>query len=151
METNTPRLTVGCLAYLDTIASGLVPLKVIRILEDQRQDGKPVPVVVARVTAARPGYARGETLTSESLGRIVPRDAVKRFRGQVFPRILPFAIGPAETRNGLSAGLVVELQNDPATIARIERVCADGLHMVVRGDGYVFRTLVALWRPVNPQ
>lgn len=85
-------LNTGDLAYLDTLSSGLVKLKVIRIENDTRQDGKPVKHVVARVTAERHAYKRGEVVTTESLGRIVPRSAVKRYRsGRAY--VIPFTIG----------------------------------------------------------
>lgn len=85
-------LNTGDLAYLDTLSSGLVKLKVIRIENDTRQDGKPVKHVVVRVTADRGAYRRGELINSEMLGRIVPRTAVKRYRsGKVY--VLPFTIG----------------------------------------------------------
>lgn len=86
-------LNTGDLAYLDTLSSGLVKLKVIRIENDTRQDGKPVKHVVAKVTADRYAYKRGEIINTEMPGRIVPRSAVKRRRGRQFPYILPFTIG----------------------------------------------------------
>lgn len=88
----TPILKTGVLAYLDTLCNGLVPLKVIRVERDHRQDGKPVAHVVARITADRGAYKRGEVVTTESAVRIVPRDAVRRLRGQVFPRIYPYSV-----------------------------------------------------------
>lgn len=85
-------LNTGDLAYLDTLSSGLVKLKVIRIENDIRQDGKAVKHVVARVTADRHAYKRGEIVNTESPGRIVPRAAVKRYRsGRSY--VLPFTIG----------------------------------------------------------
>jgi len=85
-------LNTGDLAYLDTLNSGLIKLKVVRIENDTRQDGKPVKHVVARVTADRYAYKRGEIVNTELPGRIVPRTAVKRYRsGQL--HILPFTIG----------------------------------------------------------
>lgn len=85
-------LNTGDLAYLDTLSSGLIKLKVIRIENDTRQDGKPVKHVVARVTADRGAYHRGDLVNSERPGRIVPRTAVKRYRsGRAY--ILPFTIG----------------------------------------------------------
>jgi hypothetical protein len=87
-----PTLKTGCLAFVDTLCNGLVPCKIIRIDMDKRQDGKPVAFIVAQITAQRGPYRRGERISSESPGHIVPRDAVKRFRGQVFPRILPFDV-----------------------------------------------------------
>lgn len=90
----TISLEVGSLAYLDTMFSGLIPLKVIRIEADVRQDGKPVKHVVAKVTAERGPYKRGEVVTSESPGRILPSKAVKRSRQRIGAYYtLPFEIG----------------------------------------------------------
>ena len=93
MNTDPIIMNKNDLAFLDTICNGLIPLKVLRIEDDIRQDGKPVKHVVAIVTANRGPYRRGEIVTSESLGHIVPRAAVRRFRGKVFPSILPFIVG----------------------------------------------------------
>ncbi len=91
-------LNTGDLAYLygSTQHHGLIKLKVIRIENDKRQDGKPVKHVVAKVTgltAAIWPFRQGDIVTSESLGMIVPRSAVKRKRGYDRPVILPFTIG----------------------------------------------------------
>lgn len=94
--TNTPNTVVmnkGDLAFLDTLCNGLVPLKVLRIESDTRQDGKPVKHVVAIVTANRGPFRRGDVITTKSPGRIVPRAAVRRFPGKVWPTILPFTVG----------------------------------------------------------
>lgn len=60
-------LTIGSPAYVDTIASGLVPCHVVACLD-------PTTVAV-RVSAARPGYPRG-TVDVLHTGRVIPRDAV---------------------------------------------------------------------------
>jgi len=86
----TITLKSGDLAYIDTMQSGLVPCKVISMRPTVRQDGGPCVIKCVRVTADRYGYKRGDVITSEDSGCIVPRTAVKRFRGQVHPRILPF-------------------------------------------------------------
>lgn len=93
MNTDTIVMNKNDLAFLDTMCNGLVPLKVLRIENDIRQDGKPVKHVVAIVTANRGPYRRGDVVTSESSGCIVPRAAVRRFRGKVWPVILPFTVG----------------------------------------------------------
>lgn len=92
-ESDVITLNTGDLAYLDTLSSGLIKLKVIRIENDTRQDGKPVKHVVARVTADRHAYKRGEIINTEMPGRIIPRAALKRSRGSDWPVILPFTIG----------------------------------------------------------
>lgn len=148
---NTPRLTLGSLAYLDTINGDLVPCKVIAVQEDTRQDGKPVPFVIARITATRGKFNRGGTVTSEGPGRIVPRDAVKFRRGQDRPDIRPFVISAAETINGLTVGFQVELTANCKVRGVIERICCDNRFMVVRTSEKVFRTLAASWLPVNLQ
>lgn len=87
-------LKTGSLAYLDTTFSGLIPLKIVKIENDTRQDGKPVKHVVAKVTANRQGYYKGELITTESLGKIVPRQAVRKSRQRIFGHyILPYKIG----------------------------------------------------------
>lgn len=71
-------LNTGDLAYLHSTTQhhGLIPLKVTAIEADTRQDGKPVKHVIAKVTTDHHPYKRGDKVTSESLGRIVPRTAV---------------------------------------------------------------------------
>lgn len=91
MELNIT-LRTGDLAYVDTLQSGLVPCKIVRINTDKRQDGKTVAHVVARITGARYAYRVGEIISSENEGHIVPRAAIRKFRGCIFPRILPFTI-----------------------------------------------------------
>lgn len=87
-------INTGDLAYLYGLNHGLVRLKVIRIENDTRQDGKPVKHVVAIVTGRQCyPFKRGDKVTTESLGLIVPRTAVKRKRGQDRPVILPFTVG----------------------------------------------------------
>lgn len=87
-------LNTGDLAYLSILGRQFVKLKVIRIENDIRQDGKPVKHVVAKVTGPQVWpHRRGDIVTSETLGNIVPRTAVKRKRGAELPYILPFTIG----------------------------------------------------------
>lgn len=86
-------LNTGDLAYLYGLNHGMVKLKVLRIENDTRQDGKPVKHVVTVVTCPSGVFRRGDIVTTESLGRIVPRTAMKRKRGQDRPVILPFTIG----------------------------------------------------------
>jgi len=87
-----PILKRACLAYIDTLHSGLVPCKIVRIETDKRQDGKIVAHVVARVTAPRYAYKQGEIVTSEHHGRIVPRSAVRQFMRRGYSIVLPFYI-----------------------------------------------------------
>lgn len=87
-------LNTGDLAYLCLLGRQFVNIKVIRIENDTRQDGKPVKHVVARVTGRMVWPHRfGDIVTSETVGNIVPRKAVKRKRGAELPYILPFTIG----------------------------------------------------------
>lgn len=89
-------LNTGDLAYLygTTQHHSLIKLKVISIEADTRQDGKPVKHVKAKVMGLQVGpFKRGDIVTTESLGLIVPRTAVKHKRGQDRPVILPFTIG----------------------------------------------------------
>ena len=66
---------VGELVYLDSIV-GLVPAKIT-----DTSGGAEALVVV--VTAARPGYTRGESVTSNArTGHVVPRTAVHVRSGQ---------------------------------------------------------------------
>ncbi len=87
-----PTLRRGDLAYVDTLHSGLVPCKIVRIDTDTRQDGKTVAHVVARITGKRDAYHVGEVISSESPGTIIPRTAIRKFRGQIFQRVLPFTV-----------------------------------------------------------
>lgn len=83
----SPILKTGALAYIDTIASGLVPCKVIAVY------GGHWPHVTVRVTATRYAYTRGETVTGMSPRIVVPRMAVYGLKRRNFhPRILPYTI-----------------------------------------------------------
>lgn len=77
-----PTLKTGCLAYIDSIACGLVPCKVKQV---SGQHG-----VEVLVTATRGGYLRGRYEAFNSR-MIVPRDAVRKFRSSPFPKILPYS------------------------------------------------------------
>lgn len=87
-------LNTGDDAFLHLINNSFVKLKVIRIEDDVRQDGKPVKHVVAKVTGGLVWpYRPGDIVTTEGRGRIVPRKAVKRTRNNKPPVILPFTVG----------------------------------------------------------
>ena len=83
-----PTLKSGMLAYVDSY-SGLVPCKVLAI--EAAQYGGHIAYV--RYTAQRGLYKRGET-GKHNACHVVPRDAVRRFRGQFWPRILPYSVLP---------------------------------------------------------
>jgi len=69
-------LRAGTLAYLDTVQSGLVPIKVFAVREGSRAwSGVPGYQVDFMVTAARRAYPKGFTGVI-SLREIVPRKAV---------------------------------------------------------------------------
>src|SRR5665213_1423960 len=72
------------LAYYDGMR-GLVPCKVFAAAID----GESV-TLRAKVTARRYPYSKGDMLTFGERW-IIPRDAVKRFRGNAFPVILSYS------------------------------------------------------------
>ena len=86
-------LNTGDFAYLHSVTQhhGLIPLKVTAIEVDTRQDGKLVKHVVAKVTTNHHPYKRGDQVTSESLGKIVPRAAVAIKWDSIV--VSPFEIG----------------------------------------------------------
>lgn len=71
------------LAYLDTVTSGLVP---VRILAIDVVNGADVVV-----TGERYAYKRGTIVRNVGLSGVVPRSAVYRPRGEYFPRIRPYS------------------------------------------------------------
>jgi hypothetical protein len=87
-------LRTGDLAYLDTVMSGLVPVKVLSIVNRMgREEHGPLSNYEIRykVTATRYAYARG--YQNDTSGRlIVPRSAVYKPRGSFFPRIRAYVI-----------------------------------------------------------
>lgn len=87
-------LKSGMLAYFDSY-SGLVPCKVLAI-KAAKYGGH---IAYVRYTAQRGPYSRGET-GKHNACRVVPRDAVRRFRGHFFPRILPFSIVADQEERG---------------------------------------------------
>ena len=82
-----PTLKPGCLAYLDSITSGLVPCKVIYI---ETVDGYRYATIT--ITATRRAYDKGQTVDRMLVSLVVPRDAVTRFRAMSGPRILPYTV-----------------------------------------------------------
>lgn len=79
-------LRTGDLAFYDSLTASLVPCRVVSITE--YSFGKRILLVT---TAARGCYARGVQIDAPET-RAVPRDAVYRPRGAVFPRILPYTV-----------------------------------------------------------
>jgi hypothetical protein len=70
------------LAYLDTVFSGLVPVKVLAIRNTETDMH---PEADVKVTATRPGYTRGETLTMHMPNHtLIGRDQVVTRRGQLY-------------------------------------------------------------------
>lgn len=65
VEVSRYLLTKGSLAYLDTVFSGLVPVKVLKVTDPMPRDEQPWPPMMAtiEVTANRVGYSRGEQMT----------------------------------------------------------------------------------------
>ena len=81
----TITLEAGMLAYIDA-AVGLVPCKV-RVITKEK--------IFVQVTARRPGYPLGSSYDAWHVGglsSVVPREAVKRFRGKPNFSILPFTV-----------------------------------------------------------
>jgi hypothetical protein len=72
---STPVLYVGCRAYWDTIAYGLIPCKVLSITKG------PYGGSGARVelTRTRGAYTAGETISTNP-DRVIPRNALTRAR-----------------------------------------------------------------------
>lgn len=84
-------LRTGDFAYLDSIVGGLVPVKVLRIMQTGRYDGLGSYDVRYIVTASRRGYPK--SYRGDASGRyVVPRAAVLKPRGVFFPRIRPYTI-----------------------------------------------------------
>ena len=68
-------------AYIDTISGGLVPCIVTGLSSFQFGDrGTNWPNVTCKVTAARPGYPKGEVVKSHPR-YVWPRDVIFRKRG----------------------------------------------------------------------
>lgn len=74
------------LAFYETVRSGLVPLKVVKVARDE--DGQ--IQITGKVTAARGPYKRGEIIEG-GVVHMIPRTAVYKPRGAFFPRILPYS------------------------------------------------------------
>ena len=83
-------LKAGCDAYLDTF-SGLVPVKVLRVLSTSRLPLHPIPTTEAEVEVTRTvkGYKRGEKITF-STRYTIPKGAIVT-RGY-HRRILPYNV-----------------------------------------------------------
>lgn len=81
----SPILHNGCLAYIDSFMSGLVPCRVLSIKKD-------VVTTVARVrvTADRIGYRKGEELNLRT-SIVVPRPALRTTKLGQF-RIRPYTV-----------------------------------------------------------
>ena len=79
---NDETFGVGTLAYFDTLCSGLVPCKVTEVREPGSGRQVTSGFVVAKVTAERGPYKRGE-LVHASAAYVVPRKMVRRSRGRV--------------------------------------------------------------------
>lgn len=90
-------LEPGSLAYLDTLRSGLVPVKVTGVAIDRMPGGDewrwPEPTVTVKVTGGRPGYERGEVielhapnLTLVHRAQVHIRCGQYRIRGQAHVR-----------------------------------------------------------------
>jgi hypothetical protein len=80
---------VGTLAYIDTLRSGLVPCKVLEVIEGgggESTDGK----IKVKVTAKRDGFERG-AIEYGHASRIIPRDMVK-LSGYQIPKVYTFYI-----------------------------------------------------------
>ena len=92
--TNAPKwpntLKAGCEAYLDTF-SGLVPVKVLRVISTSRMPLHPIPATEAEVKVTRTvkGYKKDEILTF-STRYTVPKGAIVT-RGY-HQRILPYNV-----------------------------------------------------------
>lgn len=69
----------GQLAFVDSFL-GLIPCKVLRV-DEPSTDSVTSGQVVARITAARPGFTLGEIVTERGVS-IVPRDRVRVRSGQ---------------------------------------------------------------------
>ena len=87
---SNPILKAGELAYYDSFA-GLIPCKVVRVFIERVELsygnlGSPRAEIV--LTAARPGYKRGEAIQAVA-HHVVPRRAVRRRNGQF--RIMPYS------------------------------------------------------------
>ena len=92
--TTTPKwpntLKAGCDAYLDTF-SGLIPVKVLRVISTSRLPLHPIPTTEAevRVTRTVEGYKKDEVLTF-SARHTIPKSAIVA-RGY-HQRILPYNV-----------------------------------------------------------
>lgn len=73
----------GAFAYIDTLMSGLVPCKVVEVRQSGSGRQASSGVVLAKVTADRRGYKRGEFVFGGA-SHIVPRDRVRRSKHATF-------------------------------------------------------------------
>ena len=82
----TATLKAGQLAYLDTVHSGLISCRVLRIYKSERDNLTDHAQVDVVVTATRKSAWPKGTRRTASARLVIPRDAV---RGK---RILPYAV-----------------------------------------------------------
>jgi hypothetical protein len=83
-------IRAGDLAFLDSLGAGLVPVKVVEVkrvpVPDAPNDAYTQVEATLRVTAARPGYRRGELLTRTGqfqTDQVIPRKNVRSVDGQI--------------------------------------------------------------------
>lgn len=83
-------LSVGTLAYWDTVFSGLVPCRVVAITGPEGRPSADTTVEI-ELTANRGPYKRGERQRAWSI-HVYPRGAVYAPRGCYFPRVRPYVL-----------------------------------------------------------
>lgn len=93
----------GTLVYLDSF-SGLIPAQVVAYEDDSH--------VEVRVTAQRPGFRKGETLTRQRVGwQVIHRDAVVTRRGIKRILSLPHVAYPGTVEEEKESGMVTLLRS----------------------------------------
>lgn len=72
----------GELAYIDTLCSGLVPCKVLEVVQPGSGEYATVGNIKVKITAKRRRYFIGDIIKHNSASKIIPRSHIRKSGGK---------------------------------------------------------------------